>query len=286
MTVNVNGVGHNSTLTNYDGTNYGGALDADEDADGNGVVDPIIGIGQLPVTLEFFAFADDNRMPIRRVIVDWGQGPAPRNTTGFYKNRKPFCSLNEDFERKIGLCGSDADNLTGITCKEDSDCPWDATGENQLLCFGAPAITRGPVAIVPSRPSEQYQFARFGNAPRACSSGRFQFAYHYNCSLREINALASQQVIPAWVKTVREVKQASSDFYNTDAYTRLKFNHNLEDDDPICVFRPRVQVTDNWGWCNSATDPAGFWNGAPPFVCNTDSNAYTPYRGFVIVVPS
>jgi len=49
-----------------------------------------------------------------------------------------------------------------------------------------------------------------------------------------------------------------------------------------CVYRPRVQVTDNWGWCNGAIGAASGFHGQG---CATKAEAWAEYRYEVRVKP-
>ncbi|MBI2444034.1 MAG: hypothetical protein HYV42_02205 [Candidatus Magasanikbacteria bacterium] len=59
-----------------------------------------------------------------------------------------------------------------------------------------------------------------------------------------------------------------------------------------CIYRPRVQLTDNWGWCNGncgRTDSAGRNLGCYREECQDNSptsGAWTTFQGNVIVAPS
>ena len=53
---------------------YNGDRIFEEDTDRDGFPDPIIARNSQSVTLKFFAMADDNRMPIRQVTIDWRRG--------------------------------------------------------------------------------------------------------------------------------------------------------------------------------------------------------------------
>jgi hypothetical protein len=243
----------NATLANYDGT----LPAADEDANLDGSVDPIIGIGSVAADLRFFAFADDNRMPIRRVKVRWGDLRVGEEIKdGLFKNHKPYCSKDETQTVTVGLCGTSDTALTGVTCVENLDCPAAAP-----TCFGAAGSTTN------------YPFARFGNAPRACTPDPFVFSNNYACTTGD---LTNPTLIRSGViKTVAQVNALPG---QRDAYNRLKGTYGLADTAKICVFQPRVQVTDNWEFCN----PSVAANCNDP----NDSTAYTPYAGYIFIIPS
>ncbi len=278
LTVN----GRNATMSNYDRS----ADDSpDEDRDQSGFPDPIIGLVSLPVRLQFFAAADDNKMPIRQVRIDWGDGRLIVNEDqkGLYKNRKPYCSPADSGTRvAVGLCGTAPNQLSSMTCKTHDDCPWARPNSNDPVyrCYGA-------TSNVDQNASTDYQFARFGNASRACVQRPFTFIKDYTCSLVDVNA----QARPTWVVPVRDLE-------NPDAQTILRGQYGLNDNSLVCVFRPRVQVKDNWGWCNGVDAngnplPQGLYDYSytPTSFgldeCATGSNsAWTSYRGQVIVIPT
>ena len=50
--------------------------------------------------IKFFASSDDNHLPIRRVMVNWGDDPVGatnQSKTGFYKNAKPLCAGSDEY---------------------------------------------------------------------------------------------------------------------------------------------------------------------------------------------
>jgi len=216
--------------------------------------------------------ADDNpsaslgagRMPIRRVMVNWGDGSpiTNQNKKGLYKNRKPFCANADDYEpivtdqNKIGwrcftsLGANIKDSY--LTCKTDDDCKW-ISGTCQ------PADNR-----------------KFGDALRACEQNYFEFTHNYDCS-----------------NTSNQVPVSSLD---AETKTRL-YGMGLKDTDKVCVYTPKVQVLDNWGWCNGecpggVDDSNGCYDGEGQIggtdECNPDSdyNSWTEYKGKIIVVPT
>ncbi|MBP9760771.1 MAG: hypothetical protein KBD15_00830, partial [Candidatus Magasanikbacteria bacterium] len=103
--------GRNGTMEDY---NNDGS--PDEDFDGNGTPDSFIGQASYYAVLSFFAFADDNRMPIRRVMVDWGDNSQVSDRMGLYQNRKPVCGGDDPGFADVGLCVDANNNPTGLTC--------------------------------------------------------------------------------------------------------------------------------------------------------------------------
>lgn len=267
----------NGTLTDYDHRQPV----ADEDANQDGVPDPHISIGSFAAEMQFFGFADDNRMPIRRVMVDWGKGDDPPEVTGFYQNRKPFCSSSDDSGISVGLCGVDGidDTISDLTCLTNADCPAAAP-----ICFGDGGNFGGAV-------SSEYTFSEFGNSARACTTNRFRFTYEYDCSQAEIDLYpeADWGTTVPWIQHVGDLNDPGNDFYNVDAYRRLTGDYGLDTDDPVCVFRPQVQLKDNWGWCTGSCGGAGntgCYSGDGQTQCEDDDRAWIPYRGTIVVVPA
>jgi len=156
---------------------------------------------QVEVTLEFFAFADNDQMPLTRISVDWGDGtavaPDVYSVKGWYKNRKARCNT-PDFK----VCGNGT--FYNIPCLDDTDCASIGGGDKCRSAKDNPATT-----IIESK--RLY----FGNSSSACEEKPFVFKHIYECKAG------------APGKT--------------------------------CSFIPKVQVLDNWGWCNSK-DGKGRWN--------------------------
>jgi len=241
----------------------------DEDKNNDGRVDPLIGQGSYPVILDFFAFADDNHMPIKKVTIDWGDGNITPDKTGFYKNRKPLCESNDsDSGATVGRCvlgnsfGSHwVTNLSSqLTCGQDSDC-------QSLLAFQTDPdeIYR---CIVPSSSDAP---RHFGDSARACEAGYFRYSKLYTCTQDMVNSRAS------YVKSINEL-----------ASDEAKEELSAMGASKVCVFKPRVQVLDNWGWCNGDCQPGvdGCYNdGTIPYCNNFDRGSYTEYKGEIIVIP-
>ncbi|MBI2437111.1 MAG: hypothetical protein HYV41_05260, partial [Candidatus Magasanikbacteria bacterium] len=97
-TITVNNRNYTDTDYNKDGDDTGY-----EDANNIPGVDPIIGSGSLKATVKFFANADKNRMPIRRVKYDWGDGTISNDTMGMFQNHLPVCN-NTDFSYSARGC--------------------------------------------------------------------------------------------------------------------------------------------------------------------------------------
>lgn len=176
----------------------------------------LYGFGSHFVTARFFAFADHNRMPIRQVTFDWGDQNGAQSSIaneGRYKNRKPFCSVQEN-AGGIGECRSAGGEYNGVTCEVDGQCS----------IFGSGYTCESDDRF-------------FGNAPRACQQGSFEYSHMYTCSAVDWELNGSNVL---------------TDILDLDLQDQLRTVHGLQDDQPVCIYRPRVQVKDNWGYCNAS----------------------------------
>ena len=291
----------NVTMKDYDGDGRAG----DEDSNGDGRPDVHIARGSFTANMRFFAIVDDNRMPLRRVMIDWqdGTGSVGANPEqnidnehrfGLYKNKKTYCGTDSPSTPTVGLCeGLQPDGVTygptPLTCSSNSDCPIElqanrvGVAANQLQhCITPQELTSPPYA------DTLYAVERFGNAsPRACDAGRyFEFIRTYTCdpvamansaNLYTLGSLQNGSVIPP-----ADVQRISG-LVNGDAAA------------PVCIFRPRVQILDNWGFCNG-TAPNGqyttYYSAFPQGIItinqcdsNASANSWTQYRGSIVVIP-
>ncbi len=283
----------NGTLFDYDGEDG-----PDEDPFGESP-HIIVAAGSHLAHVRFFALADDNRMPIRRVQVDWGDGTiSNEGREGMYKNHKPYCEQFDGGESNLGFCRPEGETgaPTLITCQdfdESSDCPF--VEENQTPYECVPAIE---FADQDFGDLDRFDVVRFGNAPRACEPTYFEFSNNYSCN-------------KAYQETVEQAFGAGK--ISKEQKDRLVFESGLSNDSKICVFIPRVQVLDNWGWCNGECVDGyewgpgfapvggvteGCYNGADVldwsgdlYQCDASYNvdysidAWTYYRGAVVIIP-
>lgn len=187
-----------------------GTTESAEDLNQDGLTDPLVAKGSFLANLNFFGFADHNRMPIKRVMIDWGDTSITNQKRyGEYKNRKPFC-LDNDTDLDPGV--KECSNAPQLTCKSDSDCP--GTGSCNVNGHN------------------------FGNSTRACQAGYFEFIHSFTCSQSD------KATGKAYVKN----------FGDTSVDNRIwaelgRQNYNATINPFVCVFQPKVQIQDNWGWC-------------------------------------
>ncbi len=75
-----------------------------------------------PITLEFYAWADKDQMPIREIIIDWGDAkPVPQNIIA--KNRKPECG-GADFGNSPDACVEGSWEFTHVYNCQAGDKTW------------------------------------------------------------------------------------------------------------------------------------------------------------------
>lgn len=245
----------------------------------NGTLDDdyIVASGNLTAVANFFAFADQDRMPIKRVAINWGDGSVITNQDryGSYKNHKPYCMTTPDESSGTTTLKQCAKN-TQLTCKSNSDCPGNDTCSESAFTFG--------------------------NSARACTLDYFEFIHGYSCSQADIDAKesfvyefgANNNVNGGLTLPAAEgIKLWAS---------LQKRNMNKENTPYVCIFKPKVQVLDNWGWCTGQclnasnvsqngcyfnverVSPSGKKIYEPQCdVSKTES--YVNYKGYVVLTP-
>lgn len=249
------------------------------DYNGDGVPDEtslvILSKDSLQATLQFFAFADHNRMPINRVMIDWGDDDIMNaNTTGQYQNHKPFCTSDEGDNTFGGECAANKQ----LTCHQDSDCP-----------------------IKDGKADKCNQSdAHFGNSPRACYPKYFEFFHGYSCNevVKKIDAVSKLGYMVGFDEKCNP-NDPNNDpkclrpYLTDEERNQLKAQgYNSTNASRVCKFQPKVQVLDNWGWCNGSCGGGnGCYNGTEQKRCDADGNFkdsphWTQFKGSIIVVPS
>ena len=92
--------------------------------------------------------------------------------------------------------------------------------------------------------------------------------------------------------TIQEFRDKGGEGVSGTVSTLLSKRYLL--DDRICVFKPKVQVLDNWGWCNGTCDGengcygSSLGNERPDNQCDgegDDSDPWTEYNGYIIIAP-
>ncbi len=219
----------------------------------------IFGSGGRQAILRFFAWADNDRMPIGNIVIEWDNSDKIQggNSPGKYKNRKPACQDADVIPVKT--CAADRNKV----CFSDADCGGGAETCNDL-------------------------YTLFGNSPDACQPGYYEFTggYAFDKDDTGQNGKCGYTIggrTPQGM-TAAELRQL------TDTY-------GLEPGHRYCAFRPRVIVIDNWGWCNGSCngenggcweseddeDLANFGRCTQPNHRDYSTKVGTPFNGWVIV---
>jgi IS1 family transposase len=199
----------------------------------------IIGKSPYKASLNFFMYADDNQMPIKKIVLDFDDSSSIVTQNGFFKNYKPYCS---DLTSQ-GRCTN-----TQITCKENSDCP------------------SGSTCVV----VDTQNF--FGDSTRACFDYPRTYSKIYTCKNEKTDNSELVSAITASHCFGRDGQNCGN------LKDILKNTENgLKDSDYYCYYQPKVQITDNWGYCNN--DNYG--------IDCTDKNnlSYTKFKGYLVVLP-
>lgn len=117
----------------------------------------------------------------------------------------------------------------------------------------------------------------FGNTPGACAAAPYQFDHTYTCSLKDMQAM--------------EECAGAADAADNAPCVRVVSGA------PTCVYRPKVQIVDNWGWCNctgsDCPESFGAWSSVDKTTdgCNLeefDPNArpWTEFDGEIRLSPT
>ncbi|MCW1892154.1 MAG: hypothetical protein KIH65_002825 [Candidatus Uhrbacteria bacterium] len=210
----------------------------------NGVAEGVVngGSGSHVATIRFYGWAAHEQMPLRRVIVDWGDGTRSELPDAYLKNRKPYCQTAKE-----------CTETSGLTCQTDADCP---PGGGQCVTMGNcsnSANTRcwndsqcnigGEQGFCESR-------VAFGSDGNACEEQYFEFRHAFSCLTGSGLTTCS-----AGGRCSRDPNRTCSDasgcapgdacITNT-AQSSGCFDNSTQS----CRFTPRILLVDNWGWCS------------------------------------
>ena len=146
-------------------------------------------------TLKFYAAADKNQLPIRRVIIDWGDEVGSGDHTGstapdnLYQNHRGL-----EAGKSVSKC-------------EQNNPEW-------------------------------------GLTPESCDPNYFSYSHIYTCTAGEVLGL-------------EVCTDGNDDGYPDSTPCSESFTGG---ESAQCVFRPRVHVRDNWGWCTGTCTGASDGN--------------------------
>lgn len=224
----------------------------------DGVSEGIVngGAGSHVAALRFYAWASHEQMPLRRVIVDWGDGNQTDLPDAFLKNHKPYCQTNKECSLAPGLtCGGDGDCPPGAgTCQAYGSC---AADPNRRCSKDAECdSSQGQDGVCNPR-------VYFGNDEDACEEQFFEFRHAFACSpalrtsLPACSAGKSCQSNPNRACT-DDNGCAEGDRCVVSAALK---NGCFDSAANACRFTPRLMLVDNWGWCSgecrNTVNPSG-----------------------------
>ncbi|MFB6226126.1 MAG: hypothetical protein ABEJ02_02130, partial [Candidatus Paceibacteria bacterium] len=194
-------------------------------------------------------------------------------------------------------------NRNGLTCSRDSQCN---IVDSNMYCDDGVQSKRFNEPVTSTAGTPDF----FSNASRACTEGFFQYRHQYTCTASDL----SDSEIATTVEKATEIPSDLSPQQrqwagnsNNDYYDGLRdrlIDRGLSLQDEVCVYRPKVQVLDNWGWCNGScpnhigkdgqgnrtkvTHPNNegcYTGGVTTNQCDEDPRAWTKFKGKIIVVP-
>ncbi len=183
-------------------------------------------------TVRFYAWAAHDQAPLRKIVIDWGDGQTTVIDDAKLKNRKPICNT----DRECSL-------VPGLACTSDADCP-PATGsclrtgrceDTDEFCYEQSGC--GLNALCKTR-------VLFGNSSEACQQGYFEFTHVYETkpALPDCGTTARCQYEPnKFAGDCRPGEGTNERMAPKDGC----YDANLN----MVRYTPRVMVMDNWNWC-------------------------------------
>ena len=170
-------------------------------------------------------------MPLKKIYVNWGDGTNSGGSAGKYKNKKPFCSTSDTPALYCAGNGSEK-VIPNLTCQYNADCVNDAgTAGGSGKCEGNALV--------------------FGNDPDACVQGFHEYNHTYSYDEKcgqsgdPFTTVADDGQYPKLLVATSQMLADKA----SKVFGDLKKN-GITIGDSFCVFKPKIQVQDNWGWCN------------------------------------
>ncbi len=172
--------------------------------------------------LRFFAFADSDQMPIRKIQVDWGEKNAQYSIyEGLYRNRRGY---------RNAICVAKNCQVTEVKdlwCNNDIQCGaagrCDVINNRCVVTTNTGQVCNSNIDCAAKPECAKENSPDFGHIDgKTCDNAYFQFEHVYQCTRKSSNFTAN----PA-------------DCGNAQLFPT-----------GCCLFKPRVQVMDNWNWCN------------------------------------
>ncbi len=168
-------------------------------------------------TLQFYMLADKDQMPITRIKVDWDDGYPEKVKLGMFGNYRGIIDGKCDTTKKTCFVPSDDmiyDSKTKKYVYSTTDYDTKQSCESNKDCE--------EMTICSPTESSAPTFSRTSNA---CNSNYMKFVNTYTCNINSNN----------FTKLCTEKDSIQSKYPNG-----------------CCIFYPRVQIKDNWGWYNSS----------------------------------
>jgi hypothetical protein len=202
-------------------------------------------------------------MPLRQVVIDWGDGSTQRVDDTRMKNRKPFCGVQRECSLTPGLtCQTNADCPAGAgTCVAIGTCAQNAN----LSCSQDSDCTVGGVRDTCNIRT------MFGNSTEACQSDYFDYAHLYTCGAQQTTRDGSG--LPACSNSPRCSRDTNRTCTTPGSTSECApgdicleglapVGGCFDEEIRTCRFSPRVMIQDNFGWCTGECR-AGLTGGQP-----------------------
>ena len=213
----------------------------------DGVAEGIVngGSGNHVATVRFYAWASREQMPLRRVIIDWGDGSVTELPDANMKNRKPYCQTPKE-------C-----TLTpGLTCQTNADCPpGGGTCESYGSCATRPSVRcyRDQDCTFGGEAGVCVPRVTFDNDSDACQENFFEFRHAYSClpdnvpsaDCQTTGGFANGVCSGDPTKACGTCAVGDVCIQNTSTDIKGCFDKGTN----TCRYTPRIMVIDNWGWC-------------------------------------
>ncbi len=267
------------------------------------------------VAVKFYA-ANPNgqQMPLRRVAVDWGDGTDKSVSNGAFKNHKNvcerYCAYSVDDALNPTVIDNSVDRIpagqTGAgqpkKCTASADCKLSgfcntAIGECRAKPKQCASKNDCGIATGYCRGPKQGQQCSDIGGTGTCSTTDARTGAVVTSGTCIANTCSEKNWGDDAQACVQDAIGAASGYFTfTHVYrcdvASSRWDQNLKG----CVFVPKAQVLDNWGWCNGTTacDPKGGCYNDPLGAtgpkggiaqCDTNTNAWAPFKGRIILKP-
>ena len=198
----------------------------------------------------------------------------------------------------IKRCENDLSRI----CDYDNECSLGGKCRAFGLCSGNAVDPIPDGMSIPCNPDEEPGACKvmgecvnsgysFGNSPDACFQGYFHYSTTYTCTANDVTTVAGTTA-PSGMPNCNTINENNTDTLATLGFIDGCYSANYTAKDGVtkgaCIYQPRVQVTDNWDWCNGETYGAGAHDdtstGGSNFCANDDA-FWTYYNGKIIVFP-